>query len=261
MTFLETISLIFGAGFGTGIVTFVANLIGRRRAARAEQASGRSKTEDALLQASKLLTHANIMLMADKYMHDGRISPDNLRNLDALHKIYHDEFDGNGLVKRRMAEVHTLPVLWDSVEVSLKAHKASGAATPQPLITPRPLATILCVDDEAISRKQVHNVFQGRYKMHILSDPKNTKEFLLYETPDIIILDHVMPDMTGLDLIPVIRAIPAHKTTPIILLTGDESEEVRAEALRLGVAAVLYKTGDYTALKETVAKLLGGVKV
>jgi|GEM_PF-6849203 len=47
-----------------------------------------------------------------------------------------------------------------------------------------------------------------------------------------------MPEMTGLDLIPVIRAIPAHKTTPIILFTGDESKEVRAEALRLGVAAV-----------------------
>ena len=58
---------------------------------------------------------------------------------------------------------------------------------------------------------------------------------------DIIITDINMPIMDGLKLVKRIRTDPAHKDTPIVVITTEGSQEDRQRALQLGANAYITK--------------------
>src|SRR5258707_6500366 len=58
---------------------------------------------------------------------------------------------------------------------------------------------------------------------------------------DIILTDINMPIMDGLKLVKRVRSDPAHKTTPIILITTQGSQEDRQRAMQLGANAYITK--------------------
>jgi CheY-like chemotaxis protein len=75
------------------------------------------------------------------------------------------------------------------------------------------------------------------------------------ETPDVILLDMMMPTMDGLDTLAALRAQPATALTPVIFLTaraGEEAERLRA----LGAAGVLIKPFDPRTLSQDVRALV-----
>jgi DNA-binding response OmpR family regulator len=75
------------------------------------------------------------------------------------------------------------------------------------------------------------------------------------ETPDVILLDLMMPTMDGLDTLAALRAQPATALTPVIFLTaraGEEAERLRA----LGAAGVLIKPFDPRTLSQDVRALV-----
>jgi two-component system NtrC family sensor kinase len=76
----------------------------------------------------------------------------------------------------------------------------------------------------------------------------------LANSPDLIITDYAMPEMTGLDMIMGLRE--AGRSFPTILITAEGSEEVAVQALRAGVADYFVKPFDPIALLETVHRIL-----
>src|SRR6516162_9139802 len=58
---------------------------------------------------------------------------------------------------------------------------------------------------------------------------------------DIILTDINMPIMDGLKLVKRVRTDPAHKDTPIIVITTESSEEDRLRAMQLGANAYITK--------------------
>ncbi len=58
---------------------------------------------------------------------------------------------------------------------------------------------------------------------------------------DIIITDINMPIMDGLKLVKRVRSDPAHKDTPIIIITTEGSDEDRQRAMQLGANAYITK--------------------
>ena len=75
------------------------------------------------------------------------------------------------------------------------------------------------------------------------------------ETPDVILLDMMMPTMDGVDTLAALRAQPATALTPVIFLTaraGEEAERLRA----LGAAGVLIKPFDPRTLAQDVRALV-----
>ena len=56
---------------------------------------------------------------------------------------------------------------------------------------------------------------------------------------DLIALDHHMPDQTGLDLLPALRALP--EPPPIIYVTGSEDSRVAVAALKAGAVDYVWK--------------------
>jgi CheY-like chemotaxis protein len=76
------------------------------------------------------------------------------------------------------------------------------------------------------------------------------------EKPDAITVDYRMPDMTGLDVIIKLKADPATKHIPVILLSADAKiHETQAKAQ--GAFGVLQKPVTRAGLKQMLESCLG----
>lgn len=73
------------------------------------------------------------------------------------------------------------------------------------------------------------------------------------ETFDLLILDHLLPGMNGVELTRRARRLRGHRRTPVIMLTASE---VEGEARVAGVDVFLRKPEGVISLAETAARLL-----
>jgi len=98
-----------------------------------------------------------------------------------------------------------------------------------------PNAEILVVDDEAISRRALaHALERAKLKCVTLEDPKAALEQLEKNKYDLIFLDVDMPGMNGFELCTKLRAMPSHKKTPVVFVTGLTDFESRANSTMSG---------------------------
>lgn len=77
-------------------------------------------------------------------------------------------------------------------------------------------------------------------------------DVLAYQTYDVVLADHGMPDIPGLDLLAALRGA-APRTPQIILCTGLVTDELLAQAREFGVFAVLSKPVSLEMLVVTVS--------
>lgn len=105
--------------------------------------------------------------------------------------------------------------------------RATQSAGPQPQ---EPLqASILIVEDEAISRRAIiYALEKARLQSVTFDDPLAALKALGEKKFDLIFLDVDMPGMNGFELCSKLRAIPAHKDTPVIFVTHLSDFESRA---------------------------------
>ena len=120
--------------------------------------------------------------------------------------------------------------------------------------TENEMPVILAIDDAPDILKMVSLILQDIYKVYTLSEPGKLKDLLGSITPNLFLLDYRMPEISGFDLIPVIRGFPQHKNTPIIFLTSEKTTDCFTEALRLGACDFVLKPIKVEVLREKVAK-------
>ena len=108
--------------------------------------------------------------------------------------------------------------------------------------SPEEQPVILVVDDDELASKAVVQLLTRR-GFTMLTAP-NGREALrvLGERPvDVLVLDVMMPEMTGLEVCHVLRADARFSDLPVILLTGCDDFETRAAGMKLGVSEFLCK--------------------
>lgn len=95
-------------------------------------------------------------------------------------------------------------------------------------MTPKPLPVILAVDDETTNLQLLRQILQDRYRMLFAKDGPRALELVRREKPDLILLDVMMPDMTGYEVCRRLKADPATSTIPVIFVTAltDTVDEV-----------------------------------
>ncbi|MCA1591735.1 MAG: response regulator [Acidobacteria bacterium] len=76
---------------------------------------------------------------------------------------------------------------------------------------------------------------------------------------DAILLDMTLPEMNGVQTLQEIRALNAN--VPVIVATGETSDEIRQNCERLGVQAYLTKPVDHTELSAVLRRTLADPKV
>jgi len=75
---------------------------------------------------------------------------------------------------------------------------------------------------------------------------------------DLVLLDMVMPGKDGIETYQTLRATPATRNTPVILMTAYNSPDLTDEARRLGAFAVIDKPFEMNALAPIVDHALAG---
>lgn len=96
-------------------------------------------------------------------------------------------------------------------------------------------SNILVVDDEAISRRAVtHALERAKLKSVGVDDPNVALKLLSESSYDLVFLDVDMPGMTGHELCTRLRALPRHKKTPVVFVTGLTDFQNRANSTMSG---------------------------
>ncbi len=95
---------------------------------------------------------------------------------------------------------------------------------------------------------------RDKYKVYMLSKPDEVKDFLKQKTPNLFLLEYKAFISDELDLISMIRELPEHKETPIILLTSESSLNHLSLAINLGACDFILKPFKPKELREKIAK-------
>ncbi len=117
---------------------------------------------------------------------------------------------------------------------------------------------VLVVDDEAyIGRIVQLKLEQGPYEVELATDGRSALERLRSDAPfDLVLLDIMMPDGSGLDVLATLRGLPHRCNTPVIMLTAKGQETDRTEAARLGATDFLTKPFSPKKLLARIKEIL-----
>ncbi len=105
---------------------------------------------------------------------------------------------------------------------------------------------IMVVDDVALNIKLAcaHLKTVGYTQFITETDSTQALSTLYRDPPDLLLLDIMMPQVSGLDLLKTIRADPNFAHLPILILTAATDREMKLEALELGATDFLTKPLD-----------------
>ncbi|MDR1015075.1 MAG: response regulator [Coriobacteriales bacterium] len=102
-------------------------------------------------------------------------------------------------------------------------------------------AVILTVDDDPIILNAVLEVLKHDYTVRPFTSGEAAISFLKDNHADLILLDHNMPSMTGIEVLKVLQSDPATRSIPVIFLTGSVDSEDEVRALQIGAMDYLLK--------------------
>jgi DNA-binding response OmpR family regulator len=108
---------------------------------------------------------------------------------------------------------------------------------------PEPRRNVLVVDDEPyIGRIIQLKLENGPYRVELCADGRSAIEKLRSNaTIDVLLLDIMMPHMSGLEVLTEMRTLPHRAGTPVIMLTAKGHETDREHAAALGARDFLTK--------------------
>ena len=155
----------------------------------------------------------------------------------------------------------TLPILEQSAQMELlpKRHPIDIESLVKQLRERVPTSaardkSVLVVDDDSNIRSLLQQeLTEAGYKVRLAEDGRKALTLIREETPGLVILDVMMPEMNGFDVAAVLRNDPATMDIPIIILSILEDKE---RGFRLGVDRYLTKPIDTASLFHEIDTLL-----
>lgn len=102
---------------------------------------------------------------------------------------------------------------------------------------------IMIIDDEQLVIKVVRRFLQseGYENFVTLTHSSGAVERIEQEQPDVVLLDVMMPEVSGLDILRERQRVSSLQLTPFIILSGSQDLEVKQEALEYGATDFLGK--------------------
>jgi DNA-binding response OmpR family regulator len=117
---------------------------------------------------------------------------------------------------------------------------------------------ILIIDDDRVSLISISAKLRASgFQTAAASDAIMATTTAKQENPDLIVLDINLPGGDGITVMKHMSAINTLALTPIIIITGTESESLKKRALESGAIAFFQKPFNLNDLVETIQKILG----
>ncbi|MCL2619264.1 MAG: response regulator, partial [Defluviitaleaceae bacterium] len=174
---------------------------------------------------------------------------------DALERA--SEQKNLGFVRARTPELlerleATLRNIGSSLEKdAATAHSLKGSDTPVAA-----KQKILMIDDSDSFILILNSILKEDYETLISLDGEDGLETAELTKPDLILLDVVMPGMSGYEVLEKLKASETLRHIPVILITGKKSEDSEAKGYALGAADFIRKPFDRATVREKVDKLM-----
>lgn len=114
---------------------------------------------------------------------------------------------------------------------------------------------ILVVDDNVVNLKFVDKMLKSNeeYKPVLVPSGSKALQFLSKNVPDLILLDILMPEMDGYQVLEEIRKMPKLADVPVLFLTAEEDDSLQDKIKTVGAQGFLLKPFK----QETLLNMVG----
>lgn len=116
-----------------------------------------------------------------------------------------------------------------------------------------PASILIVEDEEPILELLAYNFRAEGYAVRTLDGSEDVVRDVIADTPDLIVLDWMLPNMSGIEICRALRARPETRVVPIIMLTARGEEPERVRGLATGA-------DDYVVKPFSVPELLARIK-
>jgi response regulator RpfG family c-di-GMP phosphodiesterase len=111
---------------------------------------------------------------------------------------------------------------------------------------------LLVVDDQAFNIQILYQIFKGDYEVFMATSGAQALTLCADQSPDLILLDVVMPDMDGHEVCRRLKADPHTRDIPVIFVTGHNNSEEESLGLQLGAVDFISKPVNATVVRARV---------
>lgn len=185
------------------------------------------------------------------------IKPENIKKLFSIDSKFTSEGTagekGSGLGLSLVKEI----IEKHGGEISVTSEY--GAGTEFRFTLPVASSKILLVDDNKTDRLLYAKILRSitpDYEVEIASNGKEALEKIIGETPALVISDHSMPEMNGIQLVNEISRSELKGKPPLIILSSDVDLNISQYYLELGIEYVFRKPVNIGIFKQAVEKSL-----
>ena len=111
---------------------------------------------------------------------------------------------------------------------------------------------ILVVDDVSTNLKCINLILKNKYKLTLVKSGREALNCLKTATPDLILLDILMQEMNGYEVMELLKENPETANIPVILMTADAGEDGEERGIALGAADFIRKPFEPQALLNSI---------
>ena len=106
------------------------------------------------------------------------------------------------------------------------------------------MQTILVIDDSKLVRDMLRGLLsQHQFYVDVAANASEGLHFLGYKPYDLVVVDYMLPDINGLQLLTTIKE--RFPELPVIMLTSKGNEGVAVQAMKLGASDYVIKSQDF----------------
>lgn len=133
--------------------------------------------------------------------------------------------------------------------------KSSQKTKKLPTIKPTGFSlNILVTDDDIVTRNVMKRILTKMgHLVDVAVDGKDCIEKTKLKTYDLLFMDNIMPNISGLEAIGILRE--SGFTTPIVSITGSAQLDVQEQLIRMGANLVLVKPVGISILEKTILQI------
>ena len=112
--------------------------------------------------------------------------------------------------------------------------------------------SVLIADDDTLSLMDLGNILSEDYKIYAVKDGISAVEKAKKSLPDLILLDIVMPGMSGFEVLAELQKSEITKNIPVIFITGHNNSNDEEKGFTLGAADYICKPFNKVIVKNRV---------
>ncbi|MDR0375941.1 MAG: response regulator [Treponema sp.] len=119
-------------------------------------------------------------------------------------------------------------------------------------IKPETKQRILIIDDDMANHLALSDILSSRYTLFSATSGKEAIEFLKKEKPDLILLDIIMPEMDGFEVLKQLKENKAIESIPIIIITSCANTDDEERGFELGAVDYIARPFKTTIVKARI---------